>query len=101
MILTELYKLSHKSQAEGTAMPSMYNKVKVRWLIPIDVDGKLKGAFIDLKGATKAEQRGKEYIVPDLVRAAGIKPKLLTDNGEYVLGTVQGGRKCEESGRSA
>ncbi len=90
MILTELYKLSQRL-AGGEAMPSMYGKVKIRWLIPINADGTPHGSFEDLKGATKAELRGKEYVMPDMVRSSGIKPKLLADNGEYVLGLQKAG----------
>jgi CRISPR-associated protein Csd1 len=90
MILTELYELSQRLDS-GDQMPSMYGKVKIRWLIPINADGTLRGEFTDLQGASKAEQRGKEYIMPDLVRSSGIKPKLLADNGEYVLGLQKEG----------
>jgi CRISPR-associated protein Csd1 len=90
MILAELYELS-KQLAGNDAMPSMYGKVKIRWMIPINPDGTLKGSFEDLKGTTKAELRGKEYVMPDMVRSSGIKPKLLADNGEYVLGLQKAG----------
>lgn len=96
MILTELYNLYGRQQSDGDPMPSMYGKVKIRWLIPINADGSLRGQFIDLKGATKAEQRGKQFIMPDLVRAAGIKPKLLADNGEYVLGLHKEGADAKK-----
>jgi CRISPR-associated protein Csd1 len=92
MILTELYQLYQRSEG----LPSMHSKVKIRWLIPINVDGSLKGNFLDLKGAGKAEQRGKEFIVPDVIRAAGIKPKLLADNGEYVLGLQKEGADAKK-----
>jgi CRISPR-associated protein Csd1 len=92
MILTELYNLYQRSEG----LPSMHSKVKIRWLIPIDADGRLKGSFLDLKGSTKGEQRGKEFIVPDVVRAAGIKPKLLADNGEYVLGLQKEGADAKK-----
>jgi CRISPR-associated protein Csd1 len=94
MILTELYELYQRIQ--GEPMPSMYGKVKIRWLIPINADGSLRGKLIDLKGATKAEQRGKEYIMPDLIRSSGIKPKLLADNGEYVLGLQKEGADAKK-----
>jgi CRISPR-associated protein Csd1 len=90
VILTELYELS-KQLAGDDAMPSMYGKVKIRWMIPINPDGTLKGNFENLKGSTKAELRGKEYVMPDMVRSSGIKPKLLADNGEYVLGLQKAG----------
>ncbi len=94
MILTELFELSQRMDGDPT--PSMYGKVKIRWMIPINADGVLRGSFVDLKGESKAEQRGEEYIMPDLVRAAGIKPKLLADNGEYVLGLRKEGADAKK-----
>ena len=92
MILSELYHLSQRMDRR----PSMYGKVKIRWLIPINVDGSLRGNLIDLKGASKAQQRGKTYIMPDLIRSSGIKPKLLADNGEYVLGLQKKGASAKK-----
>jgi CRISPR-associated protein Csd1 len=89
VLLTALYELSQRQSS--TKIPSMYGTVKIRWLIPIDQNGKLRGSFIDLKGEEKNEQRGKSLVVPDLVRSSGIKPKLLADNGEYVLGLSKDG----------
>jgi CRISPR-associated protein Csd1 len=94
MILTELFELSQRM--DGDPVPSMYGRVKIRWMIPINADGSLRGAFEDLKGDTKAEQRGAEYTMPDLVRASGIKPKLLADNGEYVLGLKKEGADAKK-----
>ncbi len=89
MILTKLYELSQR-KSEGIVVPSMYNRVRIRWLIEIDAQGNLKGFSGPLDNAEK-KRKGHEYIMPDLIRAAGIKPKLLADNGEYVLGLVREG----------
>jgi CRISPR-associated protein Csd1 len=94
MILTELYELSQRSSSDS--MPSMYGKIKIRWLVQINADGSLRGTFFDQKGATKGEQRGKEWVVPDLIRSSGIKPKLLADNGEYVLGLQKEGADAKK-----
>ncbi len=88
MILTKLFELSQR-QSEGLVVPSMYNRVRIRWLIEIDDRGNLKGFSGPLDADKK--RKGQEYIMPDLIRAAGIKPKLLADNGEYVLGLVREG----------
>mgnify|MGYP000509360203 CR=1 FL=1 len=89
MILTKLYELS-KRESEGIQVPSMYNRVRIRWLIEIDARGVFKGFSGPLDDADK-KRKGHEYTMPDLIRAAGIKPKLLADNGEYVLGLVREG----------
>lgn len=64
--------------------PVMYGNAPVRWTIVLDPDGGLSG-FVS-RGGDKENRRGENMLVPSVVRAAGIKPKLLADNGEYVLG---------------
>lgn len=75
--------------------PPMYGEVPVRWFVDLDPDG----AFLQLTprgGDTKANRRGEPLMVPNVVRAAGIKPKLLVDNGEYVLGVGRSGAKADK-----
>lgn len=64
--------------------PVMYGDAPVRWTIVLEPDGELSG-FVS-RGGGKENRRGENMLVPSVVRAAGIKPKLLADNGEYVLG---------------
>lgn len=64
--------------------PVMYAHAPVRWTIALELDGELSGLVS--RGGGEENRRGKNMLVPSVVRAAGIKPKLLTDNGEYVLG---------------
>jgi CRISPR-associated protein Csd1 len=65
--------------------PTMYGKMPVRWLVDLDPDGKLEG-FVPLGGDTKANRRGRNLLVPRVDRTSGVRPNLLADNGEYVLG---------------
>lgn len=92
MILTKLYELSQRKSEESDkiVVPSMYNRVPIRWLIEIDAQGNLKGFSGPLDDANK-KRKGHEYIVPNLIKTSGIKPNLLADNGEYVLGLVREG----------
>lgn len=83
MILT---KLKEYADTQMDLPPEMYGEIKVRWLINLKPDGTLDGDFTPLGGDTKANKQGNPYVVPDILRAAGIKAKLLADNGEYVLG---------------
>jgi CRISPR-associated protein Csd1 len=89
MILTKLYELSQRNSEENP-VPSMYNRVRIRWLVEIDAQGNFKGFSGPLDDVDK-KRKGHEYTMPDIIRAAGIKPKLLADNGEYVLGIVREG----------
>lgn len=70
--------------------PPMYGETPVRWTIRLKPDGELEG-FVRLGGDDKATRRGINLLAPTVVRAAGIKPKLLVDNGEYVLGVGREG----------
>lgn len=45
--------------------------------------------FIPLGGGTKATKNGEPFVVPQIIRSSGVKPKLLADNGEYVLGVAR------------
>ncbi len=65
--------------------PVMYGETRIRWLLSLDSDGELEG-FVPLGGDTKANKRGDNMIVPTIRKTSRIKPRLLADNGEYVLG---------------
>ncbi len=90
MILRRLVEYAERLEAEGELTPVMYAAVPVRWQINLTEDGTLEG-FLSLGGDRKDNKRGNSMIVPNIVRAAGIKPKLLVDNGEYVLGIGRSG----------
>jgi CRISPR-associated protein Csd1 len=80
-----LARLKEYADTRMTLPPAMYRTQPVRWFINLTLEGGLEG-FTPLGGTTKADKRGLNLTVPDLVRSSGIKPKLLADNGEYVLG---------------
>ena len=69
-----------------TLPPVMYGEQKIRWLIDLDSEGQLLGKFVSQGGDTKDTKRGKPTIVPHIGRTVGVKPKLLADSAEYVLG---------------
>ena len=83
MILT---KLKEYAETQMTLQPAMYAEVPVRWLINLNPDGTLRGDFTPRGGNTKADKRGEPMVTPHVTRSSGVKPKLLADTGEYVLG---------------
>jgi CRISPR-associated protein Csd1 len=85
MILTKLKEFAEDKE-RMTLPPAMYAELKIRYLVDLNIDGTLKGEFIPLGGDTKANKRGNSYTVPFVGRTVGIKPKLLADSAEYVLG---------------
>jgi CRISPR-associated protein Csd1 len=83
MILTQLKVFA---DTQMTLPPVMYGEQKIRWLIDLDSQGRLLGKFVPWGGDTKETKRGKPTIVPHIGRTVGVKPKLLADSAEYVLG---------------
>jgi CRISPR-associated protein Csd1 len=82
MILT---KLKEYSETQMELPPAMYNRRTIAWLISLTADGTLEDC-ICWKGGTKDTKNGRPIIAPDVGRTVGVKPKLLVDSGEYVLG---------------
>ncbi len=79
-----LEKLVEYSQRLDLA-PTMYQKMRIRWLIDLDSDGRVKG-FVSQEGEGRRGRRGIERLAPHAQRTSAIRAKLLADNGEYVLG---------------
>jgi CRISPR-associated protein Csd1 len=92
MILTQLKAFA---DTQMTLPPVMYSEQKIRWLIDLDAEGNLLGKFVPWGGDTKETKRGKPTIVPHIGRTVGVKPKLLADSAEYVLGVGRADSKPE------
>jgi len=80
MILTKLYEYADQRM---TLPPAMYGLNKVAWLISLTETGKYEG-WVSLK--SKKFKRGQPTLTPHIGRTVAVKPKLLADTGEYVLG---------------
>lgn len=93
MLLQKLVDLSERMEELA---PPMYTRTPVKWLIPINENGKLLGGLIQTTGE---KPRGKQILVPHVQRTAGVKAKLLADNAEYVLGIPRDPAKSERVAR--
>jgi len=78
-----LSKLKDYAEDRMSLPPTMYGETKVAWWISLTEAGCYEGV-ICLK--TKEAKRGTPTIAPHIGRTVGVKPKLLADTGEYVLG---------------
>ncbi|WP_258360149.1 type I-C CRISPR-associated protein Cas8c/Csd1 [Moorella sulfitireducens] len=75
--------------------PVMYIKTPIRWFIDLDGEGNLLG-FVSATGSkARGKDRGKMMYAPNILRSSGIKPKLLADKGDYVLGLADENSKPE------
>lgn len=75
-----------------TLPPAMYGETKVAWLISLSEAGRYEG-YVSLK--SKEQKRGQPIVAPHVGRTVGVKPKLLADTGEYVLGIGRPASKPE------
>lgn len=95
MILQRLVEYAARLEREQELPPPMYDETPVRWSIELDTEGTPEG-FIPLGGNNERNRRGEALTVPYIVRARKIKPKLLADNGEYVLGVPRAGTDSDK-----
>ena len=70
----------------GGEMPFMYAVQNVRWEVRLHADGAVRDVQPLSSGKTKGKDLGRPTPAPNLVRTVGVKPRLLMDNAEYVLG---------------
>jgi CRISPR-associated protein Csd1 len=87
-----LSKLKDYAEERMSLPPTMYGETKVAWWISLTETGGYEGV-ICLK--TKEAKRGTPTIAPHIGRTVGVKPKLLADTGEYVLGMGRATSKPE------
>lgn len=83
--MTILTELKNYAEQHMELPPEMYGITRIRWLVELNAEGEWEG-ITRLGGDKGKEKRGKETIAPHISRSSGIKPKLLADTGEYVLG---------------
>ncbi len=81
--------------------PTLYISAPVRYIIELDPQGRLLTPEpIDTSDpANRSTRRGMPRPVPQIQRAAGIKPLLLVDKSDYVLGYVPDIEDQSESDR--
>ncbi|MEI6513588.1 MAG: type I-C CRISPR-associated protein Cas8c/Csd1, partial [bacterium] len=74
-------------EREGDSLPSGYQPAFLTKRISLDKDGKLI-EVIALTGEKRGTREGKTYVVPreQPRRSSGVRPRLIHDNAQYVLG---------------
>lgn len=88
MLLQRLKELTERPGFELT--PTLYVQGPVRYLIELDINGRpLSPRPIDRADpSTPRTRRGLPLLVPQVQRSSGIRPLLLADKADYVLGHV-------------
>ena len=77
---------------EREQLPPLYASTPVAWIVALDSDGRpfVPQPISRIDPSTTRGKRGLDMGAPEIVRAAGIKPLLLADNGEYTFGQARG-----------
>lgn len=93
-----LQKLVEYGGRAPSGIPSRYKGTRVKYAIYLREDG-TNPAMIELSDGELSghKNRGKELIVPNVSRTVGIKPNLLVDNAEYVLGIARDPEKADKT----
>jgi CRISPR-associated protein Csd1 len=93
MILTKLKE--YAEQQMENLPPAMYNNRRVAWLISLTADGIFEGSICWKDNSQKETKKGREIVAPDIGRTVGVKPKLLVDTSEYILGIGRAATKAD------
>ena len=91
-----LQRLSEYTERPGApqALPRLYARQAIRYILELDDEGRLLGPPIDTAdAASPASRRGTRRPAPLIQRAYAIKPLLLADNAEYTFGLAREGSR--------
>lgn len=66
--------------------PQLYSETAVRYIIELDATGRFLGITDTSDPSNPRTKRGRRYLMPQVTRTSGIKPLLITDKPDYVLG---------------
>ena len=94
--------LEYANDAEGEQLPPLYEMTPVAHIVLINHDGSpVSPKPIPRMDETTARgRRGLDMKAPVVQRAAGVKPLLLADNGEYTFGRARDPQKQERATRA-
>lgn len=75
----------------GDVAPRLYRSKPIRYLVDLDSAGRpVTGELIDQADPSSPRtRRGTRRLAPEVQRASGIRPLLLADKADYVLGYVE------------
>ncbi len=88
MLLQRLREYAEAGRVENMA-PTGYKETPVRYVIHLDREGRFLECVDRAQDSKGRGQRGKLIEAPHVMRAYAVRPKLLADNGEYVLGIAR------------
>lgn len=90
MLLQQLneygYRLERKAASQSEAIPSDYMMQTIPWIIDLHTSGEYRGLVRTASGESRKD-KGKKFSAPYLRRSGSkVKPQLLADKAEFVIG---------------
>jgi CRISPR-associated protein Csd1 len=80
------YRIEREAAEHGAAIPSAYTMQTIPWIIDLNPQGRFIG-LVRTADERAQKARGKKFAVPYLRRSGSkVKPQLLADKAEFVLG---------------
>ncbi len=82
--------------------PPLYSRTPVAYIVALDSDGRPRSPhpISRIDSSTPRGRRGLDITAPEIQRAAGIKPLLLADNGEYTFGRARDPKKPQRAAQA-
>ncbi len=89
--LASLVRAYRRMETRGEVPPYGFSSEKIGFLIPLNEDGTVAGAPIDMRGGEGKKREPRMMRVPQPVkRTSGVSPNTLWDKTSYVLGITAG-----------
>ncbi len=101
MLLQKLAEYADRTPADETP-PRLYRQRAIRYLIDLDAEGRpVTGQLIELADPSSPQtRRGDRRLAPEVRRSSDIRPLLLADKADYVLGYVGPGSSASRARRA-
>lgn len=77
--------------------PMLYSEVPIRYIIELDPSGRCLGITDTADPASPRTRRGQRRLAPQVQRSSRIRPLLLADKADYVLGYSGGQRSSQRA----
>ena len=96
MLLQKLIEYNQRQERR----PSLYSEGPVRYIVHLDRAGRFQGPLIDTADpSNRRTRRGQLRLIPQVQRAASIRPLLMADKADYTLGHVEEGKNADRAQR--
>ena len=96
MLLQKLVEYNQRQERR----PSLYGEGPVRYIVHLDRDGRYQGPLIDTAiESDRRTRRGQLRLIPQVQRAASIRPLLMADKADYTFGHVDEGKSADRAKR--